>query len=274
VSVAGQSFTVNQSGAGLTCSYSLPNTTQMIANSGTTGTASITAPAGCTWSALSNSAWIVITSGSSGAGNGVVGYSASVNTASGPRSGTINIGGQTFTIIQSGVPKIDFNGDGFSDILWQDPVSGLAQVWLLSGAQGTTISGAANLTASNTWRIVGVGDFNRDGHPDVVWQDPVSGAAQVWFLGGAQGNLVIGAAVLSNGNAWRIMSVGDFNGDGQPDCAWQDPVTGHAQIWFMGGNQGVTVIGAANLTSSNTWRIVGQATLMGTVIRTCSGRIR
>ena len=151
----------------------------------------------------------------------------------------------------------DFSGDGHPGIIWQDPVTGLAQVWSLGGAQGTSTIGAANLTASNTWRIVGVGDFNHDGRLDVVWQDPVSGAAQVWFLGGAQGNVVTGAATLSNGNSWRIMSVADFNGDGRPDVIWQDPATGLAQIWFMGGVQGTTVTGAVNLTASNTWRIVG-----------------
>ena len=69
--------------------------------------------------------------------------------------------------------------DGYSDVIWQDPVTGLAQVWFLGGA-GTSTIGAVNLTASNTWRIVDVGGAIRDGRPDVVWQDPVTGAAQVW----------------------------------------------------------------------------------------------
>jgi len=28
------------------------------------------------------------------------------------------------------------------------------------------------------------------GYPDVVWQDPVSGTTQIWYLGGVQGNVV------------------------------------------------------------------------------------
>src|SRR5262249_45625572 len=149
--------------------------------------------------------------------------------------------------------------DNKTDVIWQDQGSGFAQVWLLGGAQGVSVVGPANLTASNVWRIVGVGDFNRDGQPDVVWQDPVTGAAQVWFLGGPNGNVVTSAATISGGTSWRIMSVADFNGDNQPDVIWQDPVTGFAQIWFLGGPQGVTFIGAVNLTASNTWRIAGTA---------------
>ena len=102
----------------------------------------------------------------------------------------------------------------------------------MGGAQGMTATGTTNLTLSNAWRIVGVGDFNGDGRPDVVWQDPVSGAAQVWFLAGAGGDVLTGAAVLSTGNAWRIRAIADFNGDGHPDCIWQDQVSGWMQIWF------------------------------------------
>lgn len=151
----------------------------------------------------------------------------------------------------------DFNGDGHQDILWQDPVTGLAQVWYLGGAQGTTLLGATNLTRSNSWRVVGLADFNGDGHPDAVWQDPESGSTQVWYLGGADGNAFLGAVGLSGPNSWRIMSVADFNGDGKPDVIWQDPVTGLAQIWLLGGQQGITLLSAVNLTSSNSWKIVG-----------------
>ena len=159
--------------------------------------------------------------------------------------------------------RSDFNLDNAPDILWQDPSSGFAQVWLLGGTQGTSVVGAATLTASNTWRIVGVGDFDSDGHPDAVWQDMATGAAQVWSLEGSQGNVVTGAAVLSGGNAWRVRSIADFNSDGKPDVLWQDPVSGLAQIWFMGGAQGTTLVDAANLTASNAWQIAGSGDFNG-----------
>ena len=157
----------------------------------------------------------------------------------------------------------DFNHSGHPDLIWQDPHSGFAQIWYLGGPQGVTLTGAANLALTNPWNIVGVGDFDGDGTPDVVWQDPVSGAVQVWFLGGPLGNQIVGAADITAKNPWKVVSVADFNQDGQPDILWQDPVSGYAQIWYLGGPQGVQLLSAADLDKTNTWRIVGAADFNG-----------
>jgi alpha-tubulin suppressor-like RCC1 family protein len=240
------------------CTYSLTAGSASFGVGPSIGMAGVVAGASCTWNVSGPlPAWLTITSGDSGSGNGTVNYSLLANSGSSLRSAILTIAGQVFTVSQSGQSTSDFDLSGHADVLWQDPVTGLAQIWFLGGGEGTSVLGAANLTSSNTGRIVGVGDFNRDGHPDVVWQDPVTGAAQVWFLGGTQGNELTGASVLSEGNPWRIVSVADFNGDGQPDVLWQDPISGLAQIWLLGGAQGTTIMGAANLTASNPWRIVG-----------------
>jgi hypothetical protein len=131
----------------------------------------------------------------------------------------------------------DFDGNGVPDLIWQDPVTGMSQAWFMGGAQGIALLGAATLSHLNPWRIAGVADLNGDGHPDLIWQDPVSGMSQAWFMGGAQGTALLGAATLSHVNPWRIAGVADLNGDGHPDLIWQDPVTGMSQAWFMGGAQ-------------------------------------
>jgi hypothetical protein len=219
----------------------------------------VTGSGPCGWAASSSEDWIHFWNGT-GVGSQTVTYTTMLNLTGASRTGEITVAGQTFLVTQLPAGQLaDFNRDGQPDVIWQDPASGWAQVWYLGGAQGVTTTGAANLTARNTWRIAGVADFDRDGRADVVWQDPVSGAAQIWFLGGAGGNEIVSAAVLSNPNTWRIMSIADFNRDGVPDCIWQDPVSGWAQIWFMGGAQGTTMTGAVNLTTLNTWRIAGTA---------------
>ncbi|MGA2137145.1 MAG: VCBS repeat-containing protein, partial [Bryobacteraceae bacterium] len=153
----------------------------------------------------------------------------------------------------------DFNGDGAPDIVWQDPVSGAVQVWYLGGPQGVTLIGAADITTKNPWRVVSVADFNQDGHPDLLWQDPVNGFSQIWYLGGPQGTTLIGAADLDVTNPWKIVGTGDFNNDGFPDVLWQDPVSGTVQIWYMGGNtpgsQGSVLQYAINLTGAMTTKV-------------------
>src|SRR5450755_548000 len=140
------------------------------------------------------------------------------------------------------VGMADFNADGFQDLVWEDPVSGSSQIWLMGGSQGTEVMSSAVLSGPNSWRIVALADFNGDGYPDIVWQDPATGASQIWYMGGAQGTSFIGSLILGGPNAWRIATVADFNADGYPDLVWQDPDSGASQIWFMGGPQGATIV--------------------------------
>ena len=83
------------------CTYSIRPTTQSFSNASGTGTVSVTAGSGCSWTAASNVSWISVTSGASGSGNGTVGYSVQAN-AGAARSGTLTIAGHTLTVSQSG----------------------------------------------------------------------------------------------------------------------------------------------------------------------------
>jgi hypothetical protein len=67
---------------------------------GGSGVVNVTAGAGFTWTAISNSDWITITSGSGGTGNGSVFYNVAANTGA-DRTGTITAAGKTFTVTQS-----------------------------------------------------------------------------------------------------------------------------------------------------------------------------
>ncbi|HEU0008972.1 MAG TPA: BACON domain-containing carbohydrate-binding protein, partial [Verrucomicrobiae bacterium] len=84
------------------CSYSIAPTTVSVDVLGTLGTVNVNAGAGCAWIATSGAAWITITSGLSGSGNGAVGYSVTANTSTSPRNGTLTIAGQSFSVTQAG----------------------------------------------------------------------------------------------------------------------------------------------------------------------------
>ena len=103
LTIAGQTFSVSQSG-GSTCTYSISSASNSFGAGSGSGTVNVSAPAGCAWTAVSNApSWLSVTSGASGSGNGSVGYSAAANTTTTSRSGTLTIGGQTFTVTQAGM---------------------------------------------------------------------------------------------------------------------------------------------------------------------------
>ncbi len=122
------------SDCGGTCTFSINPTSASFAASGGTGSVSVTAGAGCAWTATSNSSFVTITSGSSGSGNGTVGYSVASNTGSSSRNGTMTIAGQTFTVTQAGT------GGGTNLIVNPGFESGTTP-WIVSG-QVTRSTGA------------------------------------------------------------------------------------------------------------------------------------
>jgi hypothetical protein len=85
------------------CSYAISPAGQTFSAGGGSGSTSITAPDGCSWTANSNDNWISILNDGSGIGNGTVNYSVAANPAPSARSGTLTIAGQTFNVMQSGV---------------------------------------------------------------------------------------------------------------------------------------------------------------------------
>jgi len=103
ITVNDQTFTVSQA-AGPPCVYRLGASASQefpALPGGAWSFAVLTAPA-CGWTASSNAAWVVITSGASGTGNGTVVFNVSPNPAGNPaRIAAISVsGGLSFTIIQ------------------------------------------------------------------------------------------------------------------------------------------------------------------------------
>jgi hypothetical protein len=157
----------------------------------------------------------------------------------------------------------DFNGDGETDLVWRDTVStGLVAIWYMDGVNKTS---SALVTPGPmpgvTWQIQGVGDFNGDGKPDLVWRGLGSmGVVAVWYMDGAvRTGAVLVTPSLYPGPTWQIQAVGDYNGDGQSDLVWRDQgSSGRVEVWYMAGatRSSSVPVTPAPMPPLN-WRIVG-----------------
>jgi hypothetical protein len=88
-----------KAGGGL-CAITLSPTTVSVGAGGGSSTIAITTSSVCSWGAISNDGFIVLTSPSSGSGSGSLTFSVIANTGA-ARTGTVTISGQTVTVSQS-----------------------------------------------------------------------------------------------------------------------------------------------------------------------------
>lgn len=102
--VGGARATVTQAGlvpAPPACNATIVPTTQNIgAAGGAAALISVSAPAPCVWTAVSNATWIAVSSGANGTGTGTVALTVAANTG-GARTGTVTIAGQAATLTQA-----------------------------------------------------------------------------------------------------------------------------------------------------------------------------
>ena len=104
VTIAGRIYTVNQAAVAVPCTYTIAPTAFTAPRDGGTTFVDVTTQSGCTWTAVSNDAWIVVTESPTGSGNGRVRLTIAGNTG-GMRDGTVTIAGQTFTVHQQNAPR-------------------------------------------------------------------------------------------------------------------------------------------------------------------------
>lgn len=173
LAIAGQAFTVTQAAG--TCSYTLSPTSAAVTSPATTGSVSVTAGAGCNWTATSGVSWITITSGASGTGGGTVRYSVTANSTTSSRSGTLTIAGRSFTVTQAGA-ACTFQASPMSQTV--PSAGGTAQI---------TVSAPSGCT----WSAV----------PDVAWLTVSAGSS-------GSGNGSVTVQVASNpGSATRTGTI-------------------------------------------------------------------
>jgi hypothetical protein len=159
----------------------------------------------------------------------------------------------------------DLNADGKADIVWQNTVTGEIAFYLMDGTLAFATGMFNPSRVDPTWQIASVRDMDRDGHPDILWNNVNTGQVLAWFMNGTivarQG--WINATPLADPN-WRLRGTGDFDGDGLADLVWQHEGSGQPLLWKMNGP---SVVSAMQLPTPGTpdWKImaIGDANVDG-----------
>lgn len=123
----------------------------------------------------------------------------------------------------------DFNGDGRLDIAWSRASDRSLLLWQGNGI-GFEQSVIGNYASG--WVIAGAGDIDGDERSDLILTG--SGSAAYWIM---QGNIPIRYSpgfIAPTG--YRLGAIGDYNGDGRTDLAWDRVTDGAVTMWIGDGN--------------------------------------
>lgn len=135
----------------------------------------------------------------------------------------------------------DYDGNGRDDLLCHDTVSGFEWVDHASATgtfEGTNWSRDADWCSDATNRLH-VGDFNGDGHDDILCHDLSSGWKWIDYAnasGQFQGTNWTREANWCNDTSQELF-IGDYNGDGEDDMLCHDAVTGFKWIDYAASGQ-------------------------------------
>lgn len=276
ITAGGQDTTVNQEA----CDFVVTPTNVNIGACASTGNEiAVSTSSCCTWTAVSNAAWITITGGTPGTGNGVVTYSVSQNSTGAARVGTMTIAGETVTVTQaacsfeispSGAIAACLGDTGIIDVTatsccdWT-AVSNDVWITITSGATGTG-NGSVGWTAA-----VNSGGSSRTGTitvATITYTIDQPGGCMPPSSCGAGGPYAASYAIQSNPN-FGAFCTGQADGPGLPiwdevfdtrdgsNCTWyasegngtvrlSDTYTGSIR---SGNTQGVRISLVADLSA-------------------------
>jgi len=148
----------------------------------------------------------------------------------------------------------DFNGDGRSDVIFQNGAQ--LEIWNLNSNLVTATATPTPGTAPSGFQLVSTGDFNGDGFADFLFQK-ADGSLRVRLMNGANQIVELPVASSPTSSDWKVKACCDLNFDTISDIIFQHS-DGRFEVWYMSGNLRIGVTSLSDdLTTSPGWELVG-----------------
>ena len=152
----------------------------------------------------------------------------------------------------------DFDGNGFADILFMDLLNNRSYVWFNDGTLtpmgliGNLPQPSPGLDSSLNVDAVGSGDFDGDGHADVLWTNLDTGSLFWWKIGS---DMHVIQANVDHTSFTTLLGLADVNGDGVAEIIAK---TASSVVW-VNVRTGVAHVIAAKPAAE--WRYSGAGSL-------------
>ena len=111
----------------------------------------------------------------------------------------------------------DFNGDGKLDLVTANSGANTITVLLGNGSGKFTTAAGSPFSVGATPVFVAVGDFNGDGHADIVTANSADNTVTILLGNGSGAFTPASGSPFAVGSSPQSVAVGDFNADGRQD---------------------------------------------------------
>jgi hypothetical protein len=152
----------------------------------------------------------------------------------------------------------DYNGDGYSDLLFYNQSQDSVAVWTMVGTQLVTGARIGSLPHNAGFLALSPGDLNGDGTSDLLTGGGSPYSVSAWLTHGTQPASVTPVVTVTGNGGWYVAGGGDFNGDGQQDILFSSGVP-NAQgrtplaVGLMNGTQLITTVDVGGVDTAQGW---------------------